>query len=540
MSVTVRDRFGNYQPGVVAASITLQLNEGNVAIAVTDCSGVLCPSYVSGPFITSPPFITFPPGNAVYVLSYIATTSGSYALGVIGTRTFAANNAKTGNSVAGSPFSLTVLPAAPCASMSVFTASITAAIPAQPIAVSVTSRDAYGNPQAAQPLVIGRSSAASVVDTVASTWVSSRDNSSSYVTNRYDATLLAPTTAGTNTLFASLGLQGSLAATYYSGTSGRVAALPVSIDFSVASAGVFQTFSATFSARYAGAIAVNQAGVQTFRIVNVGTADRFALTVANKVVLNMLSVASTANAVVTATISLPPSCTMFDVLLEYVCMATTTGRGITLSMMTGGVYAVPQLTAWYASYDVAAYPVLVGGGAVCASKCTVVAYAATASILTAGIPTSFTIQAVDAWGNLLASTGDVFAFAVVPFFVQDTLTRAAMSFHPPAATTSSQLNVNDASSDDYSVTVPAAVASLGMGQYAVSYTVTQSGWYYMRGRLTQAGGLYGVYRESTLLVDGGSSFDVQPPAQRVDAVVDFDWGNASPLDGWSSGVMRAV
>jgi len=172
---------------------------------------------------------------------------------------------------------------------------------------------------------------------------------------------------------------------------------------------------------------------------------------------------------------------------------------------------------------------------VCASKCSVVAYAATASILTAGIPSSFTIQAVDAWGNLLATTGDVFAFAVVPYFVQDTITRATMTFHPPAATTASQLNVNDASSDDYSATVAAYVASLGMGQYVVSYTVTRSGWYYMRGRLTQAGGLYGVYRESTLLVEGGSSFDVQPPAQRVDAVVDFDWGAKSPLDDWSSG-----
>ena len=101
----------------------------------------------------------------------------------------------------------------------------------------------------------------------------------------------------------------------------------------------------------------------------------------------------------------------------------------------------------------------------CASKCSVVAYAATASILTAGIPSSFTIQAVDAWGNLLATTGDVFAFAVVPYFVQDTVTRATMTFHPPAATTASQLNVNDASSDDYSATVAASVASLGMGQY---------------------------------------------------------------------------
>jgi hypothetical protein len=79
------------------------------------------------------------------------------------------------------------------------------------------------------------------------------------------------------------------------------------------------------------------------------------------------------------------------------------------------------------------------------------------------------------------------------------------------------------------------VAALGSGAYAVSYTVTKSGWYFIRGRLLQPGGLYAVYTESTLLVEGGLSFDAQPAAQRIDPVVNFDWGSTSPLDDWSSG-----
>ena len=167
-------------------------------------------------------------------------------------------------------------------------------------------------------------------------------------------------------------------------------------------------------------------------------------------------------------------------------------------------------------------------------------YPGTASALTAGIASSFTIQAVDTWGNLLTTSNDVFQFASVPYFTQDTVTRPTYSFHPPAATTASQLNVNDAAYDDLSLTVAASVAPLGSGRYAVSYQATRSGWYFIRGRLTQAGGLYGVYSESTLLVEGGGSAVAQPAAQRVDVVIDFDWGTASPLHDWSPGMYLVV
>jgi hypothetical protein len=109
--------------------------------------------------------------------------------------------------------------------------------------------------------------------------------------------------------------------------------------------------------------------------------------------------------------------------------------------------------------------------------------------------------------------------------------------HPPETTTSSQLNFNDAVSDAEAAGVAATVSALGSGQYAVSYTVTRSGWYYIRGKLTQTGGLYAVYMENTLFVEGGDSAIAQPPAQRVDSVVDFDWGAKSPLDSWSPGLL---
>jgi hypothetical protein len=336
-------------------------------------------------------------------------------------------------------------------------------------------------------------------------------------------------------LLGALGLRGSLLATYYSGSGSSVTASPVSIDFSVASGGVFQTFTATFSARYAGSIALSAAGVYTFKIKNVGSADRFLLNVQNKVLINMLSLAPAANADTTATIKLPLSCGVFDVALQYVCTSTAVGRGITLSVVENGVYVVPQLSMWYSAHVIASLPIVVAGGPVCGTRSTVVAYATSASILTAGIPSSFTIQAVDCWGNTLSTADDVFAFAVAPYFTHDTVTRPVFSSHPPAATSASQLNIHDAFSDDYSLTTPAMVAALGSGAYAVSYTVTKSGWYFIRGRLLQPGGLYAVYTESTLLVEGGLSFDAQPAAQRIDPVVNFDWGSTSPLDDWSSG-----
>ena len=535
ITVTLRDRFGNYQPSVAAGSITLTLNNGTVALAVTDCSGGLCPSVKAGPFITSPPFVPSPAAAPLYVLAYTATVSGPYWLSVLGTKTFAATNAKLANSVAGSPFRLIVQPSLPCASLSSFSVSATAARPAEALSVVLTSRDAYGNPQSTMPLAVGRSSAGSVVDTVAMNWLSTTSVFSPSVRNRYEAVLLAPTTAGSNTVLGYLGLAGSLFATYYSGVSSAVTAFPSSIDFSVASGGTFQTFSATFSARYSGVIAVAQTGVQTFKIRNVGTADRFSLTVSNKVLIDMLSAAPAANADTTATMSLPQSCALFDVSLQYVCTSASAGRGITLSLIADGVYVVPQLQMWYAPHLVMAIPLAVGGAPICASKCTVIGYAATASILTAGISTSFTIQAVDSWGNLLKNTDNVFSFAIVPYFIQDTSTRGTMSLHPPASTTSSQLNVNDASHDDTAAGVAASVTALGSGKYVVSYSTTRSGWYYIRGKLTQAGGLYGVYMESALLVEGGASLNAQPPAQRIDSVVDFDWGSKSPLDGWASG-----
>ena len=219
---------------------------------------------------------------------------------------------------------------------------------------------------------------------------------------------------------------------------------------------------------------------------------------------------------------------------------TSTGRGVTLSIINDGVYAVPQQSSWFATYVVASIPVEISTGRVCASRCSVVGYSGTASALTAGIASSFTIQAVDSWGNLLTTSNDVFQFASVPYFTQDTVTRSTFSFHPPVATTASQLNVNDAASDDLSLTVAASVAPLGSGRYAVSYRATRSGWYFIRGRLTQAGGLYGVYSDSTLLVEGGGSAVAQPAAQRVDAVIDFDWGTASPLHDWSPGMYLCV
>jgi hypothetical protein len=535
--VTLRDRFGNFQPGVAAGSITLNLNNGTVAIDVTDCSGGLCPSVMTGPYLASPPYVAFPSSKPVYVLSYIATVSGSYSLAVIGVKSFASGVTRLPNSIIDSPFDLNVKPSLPCAAMSAFTVSPLAALPAQVMSLSLTSRDAYGNPQLTVPLAIGRSATSSVMDTVVTNWNSSSSSSSTAqasVRNRYDAQLLAPTTAGTNTVFGSLGLAGSLVATYYSAAS-SVTSFPSSIDFSVASGGVFQTFSATFSARYAGAIMLTQASVHTFRIRNVGTADRFSLVVANKVLVNMLSAAPAANADTTATVSLPLSCSMYDVSVQYVCTGTSAGRGITLSVVASGVYVVPQLSMWYAIHTVASVPVDISAGPTCASKSAVVGYAATSSLLTAGIPSAFTIQAVDAWGNLLKNSDGVFSFAAVPYFTEDTITRSVFAFHPPATTTASQLNVNDASYDDHTLTVAASVAALGSGRYAVSYSATRSGWYFMRGTLTQAGGLYGVYSESVLFVDGGSSFVDQPQAQRVDGVVDFEWGDVSPLNDWLSG-----
>jgi hypothetical protein len=278
-----------------------------------------------------------------------------------------------------------------------------------------------------------------------------------------------------------------------------------------------------------------QSSVQTFRVSNIGTADRFALVVAGKLLIDMLSSAPAANSHTTATITLPPSCNIYDVSLQYMCTSTAAGRGITLSLIAQGVYIVPQRSVWHTSHLVASLPVAVGGGRICAGKCTVTGYSATASVVTAGIPSSFTIQAVDAWGNNLDNTDDVFTFAAVPHFKQDTSTTGTLPFHPPATTTASQLNVHDASYDGSAYTVAASVASLGSGRYAVAYAVTRSGWYFMRGSVVQAGGLYGVYMESTRLVEGGSSFNAQPPAQRIDSVVDFDWGLTSPLDSWASG-----
>ncbi len=249
----------------------------------------------------------------------------------------------------------------------------------------------------------------------------------------------------------------------------------------------------------------------------------------------MLSVAPAANADTTATVSLPVSCGMYDVSVQYVCTSTAAGRGITLSVVTNGVYAVPQLTMWYAIHAVASFAVDISAGPICASRSTVAGYAATASLLTAGISSSFTVQAVDSWGNLLKNSNGALSFAAVPFFTQDTVTRSIFNFHPPPTTTASQLNVNDASYDNHALTIAASVAALGSGRYEVSYRVTRSGWYFMRATLTQAGGLYGVYSESVLQVDGGSSFVDQPQAQRVDGVVDFEWGNVSPLNDWPSG-----
>jgi hypothetical protein len=366
-------------------------------------------------------------------------------------------------------------------------------------------------------------------------WLSSTSVSSSSVRNRYEATLLAPTTAGVNTVYGSFGLAGSLLATYYSGAASAVSASPSSIDFSVASGGAFQTFSATFSARFAGAIALSRTAVQTFKIKNIGTADRFTLTVANKLIIDKLSVAPAANAETTGTIILPQSCDVFDVSLQYACTSTASGRGITLSVAVNGVYITPQLNMWYVSHLVKSIALQVERAPICASKCTVSGYGAAASAPTAGVPASFTIQAVDSWGNLLTNTDDVFSFEVVPYFVQDTATQGTRNLHPPETTSSSQLNVNDASYIK-AKGVAASVAALGSGQYAVSYTITRSGWYYIRGSLTQAGGVYGVYMQNTLFVEGGDDSIAQPPAQRIDSVVDFDWQGKSPLDTWSSGV----
>jgi hypothetical protein len=157
VSVTLRDRFENYQPNVAVGSITLQLNNDAAACAVTDCSSGGCPSTVAGPFITSPPFVAFPSAAPVYVLTYVVTSSGHFSLAVLGTKTFSAANAKLANSVLDAPFELSVTLALPCESMSTFTASAFDAQPAQLLSLTSISRDAYGNPRATAPLATARS-----------------------------------------------------------------------------------------------------------------------------------------------------------------------------------------------------------------------------------------------------------------------------------------------------------------------------------------------------------------------------------------------
>lgn len=526
-TVTVRDRFGNYQPNAAVSSKLSFAASFGFKIVTTDCSSLAqCPSFLSGSLVANPPALD----NPRYVVSVMITRSGTFSLVVTGTDRF-------DSAVGGSPFSISVQPHTFCGTLSVITGlplSLGAFTSGESSSFTVTALDSYGNlrPGTAMDSI-------QVLDTAPITNSYEVLGSSPGFGPNYTVSFTPKTAASLYPAF----VAGSIPATMYHPYNNVATAThftATSMDFSISAGGTYRGRTGEFALRFEGFFRATHSGAHTFFITEKTTPNGLWQMSVDGV--QFLSVDGNGNSIYnsgTWFLNRFQKDRLYSILVTYRCAASADGtpctsstdRGLSFEIATS-LSAQTQLNLIHlrTAVPIAQSPYTISLLPNAASYFTArQASSISLTVSTCGLQSSFFITSRDKFSQTRTSGGDSFSFSIM-----------LGGFVPPSVSTSTSFFAQDSFSDGGVDVAAADVTDLMNGVYRVTVNafnssgMCQSGVFSLVGRLTQVGGLNGNYFETENLQDNSltasSSSSTQDTYFHKDAVIDFDWGVNKPVD----------
>ncbi len=528
-TVTVRDRFGNYQPNSAVSSKLSVIASFGYNAQTTDCSALSashCPSFLNGSLVSNPPALD----NARYVFRVLVTRSGQFSLAIIGLDRF-------DSAVGGSPFFITVNPNPVCGPVSTIYGLASSAMHTRGVTSQFTVRtsDSYGNIRSLTANdsieVFNRSPMLnSQYDVFTSDVLGSGPN---YVVN------FTPTTS--NSIYSAVVLSGIHATMYYPFNSyhNPLHFTATAIDFSLASGGSYRGQTGEFALRFEGFFKATHSGWHTFRISEKSTPNGFWTIAIDDV--GFLSVNGNGNGPYNSGTwfnSRFQQNRLYNILVTYRCAAgaggtpctTSTDRGLSFEIQSS-LSSQTQLNSVHLRtvFPIAQAPYTLNLLAFEASPFSARQASSHAlTIATCGLQSSFIITSRDKFSQIRTVGGDLFSFAIM-----------LGGNVPPAVSTSTSFFAQDSFSDGGVDVASATVIDLMNGMYSViinaynSSGMCQHGIFRLAGRLTQAGGLNGNYFETENVQDNSltssSSSSTQDTYFQRDATVNFNWGLGKPV-----------
>jgi hypothetical protein len=533
-TITVRDRFGNYQPNAaVAGKLSFSASSG-FDVDVTDCSTISafhCPSFLSGSLVANPPTLDRPR----YVVRLRFTVSGQFSLAVFGKDRF-------DSALGGSPFVITVKPQPSCGTISTISgisssfAAYTSGVPSQ---FTVRVSDSYGNVRSLAETesieVFDRSPASNSFYEILSSGIS--NFAPNYEVN------FTPTVA--NSMYSAFVAGGIYATMYYPYNSytSPTHFTAATMDFSLSAGGDYRGVQSEFALRFEGFFRATHSGWHTFRIHEKSGANPpgfWQISIDGNMFLSVNNaVANSFNSGNTYVSRFQPN-RLYSMWFYYRCAAAAGGaactgtydRGLSFEVQTSLSPVTPLgISHLRTVFPIAASPYLLNlnTNAAHAAFTTRQASSNALTIATCGTKSSFMITARDNFSQIRTVGGDMFSFSIM-----------IGGNVPPPVSTSAAFFAQDSYSDGGVYVADAEVIDLMNGVYRVSVNafnssgMCQSGIFRLVGKLTQVGGLNGNYFETENLQDNSltpdSSSITQDTYFRKDTNINFDWGVGKPVD----------
>jgi hypothetical protein len=529
-TVTVRDRFGNYQPNsAVASKLSFSASVG-YNVQTTDClliSSAHCPSFLSGSLIANPPSLD----NPRYIVRVLATRSGRFSLAVLGLDRF-------DTAVGGSPFFIAVQPLPVCGTVSIVTGvlapfSFTRGTVAQ---FTVSTLDVYGNNRS-----LADSETLEVFDR-APILNSFYDVLSSGLLGTGPDYIINFMPKMSSSIYPAIVAGGVHATMYYPYNSynSPLHFTANTMDFSIAAGGTYRGVTGEFALRFEGFFKATHAGSHTFRISEKSVPNGYWTIAIDD--LQFLSVNGNGNGAYDSGVlfssRFQPN-RLYNVLVTYRCAAaaggtactTSADRGLSFEVQTSLSSQTPLNSIHLRTiFPIAQSPYTLNLQSDVASPfSTRQSLSNSLTVATCGAQSSFVITSKDKFSQTRTTGGDMFSFAIM------------MGGSVPVAVSSSTSFFAQDSYSDGGVDVAVGyVTDLRNGVYRVVLNAVnssggcQSGVLRLVGRLTQEGGLNGNYFETENVQDNsltsGSSANTQDTYFQKDETINFDWGANKPVD----------
>jgi hypothetical protein len=506
-TITFFDKFFNLQTD-------WDVSSENIISFLNSSEGIYNISF-SKPICTSSPsaLCPIPSISSNYAISFFVTRSGSFALWI------ASHVSGKYLHLRGSPFSLSVLPAIACGTLTKVAGSgLSIATAGVSATYRVTLKDTWGNiPNLSQNIVCSFVTLSGAYDVSI---------------QQLDQNSFKTTKGGSNFLYAFAGTSGGLFATFWSRDfSTRRSTSVTSLDFSSNYDSNLPLLT-NFGSRFSGFLRIPFSGAFTFSVNLVDATEKFNMVIDHLTVLNVNSSISPRSSYFQA--ARGPNA-FYYIEVEYASGVNLNSRyTLTWSFNQNSQFNVIMTEFLYFTSSISGSPfalsVMPGPLHSTFSSCIGSVY----SIITAGTSATFTITLKDSFNNIVGQDNQQIIFDILP-------ADRSVAIPPVDTIRSSCLDsigsflcpLNSINAPFFRSTPGVTRVMSSNGMLHVAFSVTKSGKYLFRSRLFRNGGLASEYYNT---MDFKSSLSgvtytldqMAPSITRIDETPSNDWGFASP------------